>query len=428
MSRATERFEDKREVILDGAARLFNEHGIRGGMLSELAQRVGLATNSLTYYHRRKPDLASACLLRSMDVQGAIADRAAREATLGQRVRAFFAGHAQLLTDIAEGRHPELIVFSEVLSLPEPHRATVSAAYTQMFRHVRALLDGAGMPALTAPQRNARAHLLLSTVSWLRTCLKRYESTDYARVAVQVAELVLGGIAAPGHAVAAAFDAAAAAAAIAAAVGDDGGDTRAAYLRAATRLVNQHGYRGASVDRIAAELRLTKGSFYHHHETKEELIAACFGRTFAVVRAAQGIALDASGSGLDRLAFACRALLAHQMSAHGPLLRITAWMGLPAALRDDARRTMGRVGERFAALVIDGMSDGSLRIVDPSVAAQVVNGLVNAAAELERWVPGADAGNAFALYAMPLFTGIDDVPRARPSTRSARAATRATAS
>jgi hypothetical protein len=79
---------------------------------------------------------------------------------------------------------------------------------------------------------------------------------------------------------------------------------------------------------------------------------------------------------------------------------------------------MGRVGERFAALVVDGMSDGSLRIVDPSVAAQVVNGLVNAAAELERWVPGANAGNAFELYAMPLFTGIDDAPRARGVTRA----------
>jgi AcrR family transcriptional regulator len=427
MNRGTERFEDKREAILDGAARLFNEQGIRGGLLSELAQRVGLATNSLTYYYRRKQDLASACLLRSMDVQGAIADRAAREATLGERVRAFFAGHASLLTDIAEGRHPDLIVFSEVLSLPEPHRATVGAAYTQMFRRVRALLDGAGLPALTASQRNARAHLLLSTVSWLRTCLKRYESADYARVAAQVAELMLGGIAAPGQAVGATIDAAATAPAIMTIASGDDSDTRAAYLRAATRLVNQHGYRGASVDRIAAELRLTKGSFYHHHETKEELIAACFERTFAVVRAAQGAALGASGSGLERLAFACRALLAHQMSSHGPLLRITAWMGLPAALRDDARRTMGRVGERFAALVVDGMGDGSLRIVDPSIAAQVVNGLVNAAAELERWVPGADAGNAFELYAMPLFTGIDDTLGAPPSPRASRATMRVTA-
>ncbi len=94
------------------------------------------------------------------------------------------------------------------------------------------------------------------------------------------------------------------------------------------------------------------------------------------------------------------------MSPQGPLLRVTAWTGLPAALRDDTRRTMGRLGERFAALVVEGMADGSLRIVDPSIAAQVVNGLVNAAAELERWVPGAHAGNAFELYATPLFGGL----------------------
>ncbi|MFI4932804.1 MAG: TetR/AcrR family transcriptional regulator, partial [Burkholderiales bacterium] len=166
------------------------------------------------------------------------------------------------------------------------------------------------------------------------------------------------------------------------------------------------GYQGASVDRIAAELRLTKGSFYHHHETKEELINACFERTFAVMRAAQGAALAAPGSGLDRLAMACRSLLDFQMSPHGPLLRVTAWTGLPAALRNDTRRTMGRLGERFAALVVDGMADGSLRIVDPSIAAQVINGVINATAELERWVPGAHAGNAFELYAMPLFSGL----------------------
>jgi AcrR family transcriptional regulator len=408
-SRGTVRFEGNREAILDGAARLFNQHGIKGGLLSELAQRMGLATNSLTYYYRRKEDLANACLLRSVDVHGALADAALREPTLAQRVGAFFAGHARLRADITEGRHPELIVFNDLLSLAPPHRASVTAAYTQMFRRVRALLDGADTPPLASAQRNARAHLLVSTSSWLRACFGRYESADYARVAAQVADLLLHGIAAPGHAVSRAFDASAAADALAAAAGDDGSGTRAAYLRAATRLVNEHGYHGASVDRIAAELQLTKGSFYHHHETKEELIAACFERTFAIVRAAQSVALDATGSGLDRLAFSCRALLAHQMSAQGPLLRVTAWTGLPSALRDAARRTMARLGERFAALVVEGMADGSLRVVDPSIAAQVVNGLVNAAAELERWVPGAQAHNAFELYAMPLFDGLQTI-------------------
>jgi len=417
MTRATERFEDKREVILDSAARLFNQHGIKGGLLSELAQRMGLATNSLTYYYRKKEELACACLQRAMDALVAVADAAARQRTLAQRIRAFVGGYIGLLADIAEGRHAELIVFSDLLSLAPPQRDRMAAAYTQMFRRVRALLDAADSPRLESAARNAHAHLLLSTVCWARAWIARHEPIDYARVAAQITDIMLTGIAGRGHRIADASQRASPA------LPPDADDaTRGAYLRAATRLVNEYGYRGASVDRIAAELRLTKGSFYHHHETKDELIAACFERTFAVMRAAQSAALATPGSGLDRLAMACRSLLDYQMSQQGPLLRVTAWTGLPAAIKDDTRRTMGRLGERFAALVVDGMADGSLRIVDPSIAAQVINGMVNAAAELERWVPGAHAGNAFDLYAMPLFRGLQpeaaDAPAASAHARA----------
>lgn len=421
MSQATARFEDKREAILDGAARLFNEHGVKGGMLSDLARQVGLATNSLTYYYRRKEDLAAACLLRSMEALGSVADAAAQAPTLDARVRQFLQRYLGLLAAIADGRHPELIVFSDVLTLGEPHHATVTAAYTQMFRRVRALLDAPDAPALPAAARNARAHLLLSTTLWARSWLMRYEAIDYARLADRIAEVLLQGLCPPAQAPGDAAPAMEALAAIDA--GGDGAATRTAYLRAATRLVNEHGYQGASVDRIAAELQLTKGSFYHHHETKEELIVACFERTFSVVRAAQAAALDAPGSGADRLAQVCRSLLAFQLSDQGPLLRITAWTGLPDAIRRDTRRTMARLGERFATLVLDGMADGSLRIVDPSVAAQMVNGMLNAAAEIERWVRGIDAGNAFALYAMPLFTGLQ-APLPAPARDTASSAPR----
>jgi AcrR family transcriptional regulator len=415
----TERFEDKREAILDGAARLFNQHGIKGGLLSELAQRVGLATNSLTYYYRKKEELACACLQRAMDALVSTVDAAARHRTFALRIRTFIGGYLGLLADIAEGRHAELVVFSDLLSLAPPQRDSMAAAYTQMFRCVRALLDAADAPALGSAARNARAHLLLSTVSWARAWLSRHEPVDYARVATQIADIVCLGIARPGRGLA---DAASGLHAHARAAGEnDDTATRAAYLRAATRLVNEYGYQGASVDRIAAELQLTKGSFYHHHETKEELIGACFERTFAVMRAAQSAALAASGSGLDRLAMACRSLLDFQMSPQGPLLRVTAWTGLPAALRDDTRRTMGRLGERFSALVVDGMADGSLRIIDPSIAAQVINGVINAAAELERWVPGAQADNVFELYAMPLFSGLQAGGEVRADAAVARA-------
>ncbi len=404
MTVGTVRFQDKRDAILDGAARLFNQHGINGGMLSDVARSVGLATNSLTYYYRKKEDLACACLQRAMEALGASADAASTEGNLQARLRGFFRRYLALLAAIARGEHPELIIFSDLLTLQPPHGDTMAAAYTQMFRRVRSLLDAPDAPTLDPAGRNARAHLVLSITSWTRAWIGRHEPGDYPRVAERIADILLWGLAADGKA-----PVAQSVALPWSELDDDAGDggaTRVAYLKAATRLVNEHGYRGASVDRIAAELQLTKGSFYHHHETKEELIAACFDRTFALVRAAQQAALDSPGRGLDRLAMACRTLVEFQLSLNGPLLRVTAWSGLPEAMRSDTRRTMGRLGERFGTLVLDGMVDGSSRVVDPSVAAQMVNGMVNAAAEIERWVRGISAVNVFDLYAVPLFTGL----------------------
>ena len=128
MTAPTARFDDKRETILDHAARLFNEHGVKGAPLAEVARRVGLASNSLSYYYRRKEDLAAACLLRSMEALGGNADAAAQAPGLGQRVQGFLQRQLGLLAAIAEGRHPELIVSSDVLSLGGPQHDAVSAA------------------------------------------------------------------------------------------------------------------------------------------------------------------------------------------------------------------------------------------------------------------------------------------------------------
>lgn len=409
----TPRFQRRREAILDGAARLFNQQGLRGGTLADVARSVGLATNSITYYYRRKEDLAWACLQRSMEALGADARAAATTpGGLAARVRALCSQHLARLAAIAEGRHPELVQFTDVLSVGPPHDAAVRAAYTDLFRQLRTVLEPSGDadPVLPRDALNARAHLLLSTLSWARVWLQRYEPADHGLLASRLADLLLLGVTAspaaslgPDQSLSLPITATGAA--------DDIG---VAYLRAASRLVNEQGYHGASVDRIAGELQLTKGSFYHHHGTKEALIAAGFNRTFAVVRAAQSAALAAPGSGLQRLALVCRTLLDFQLGPQGPLLRLTAWNALPEALRRDAQRTMDRLGERFASFVIDGMADGSMRVVDPSVTAQVLNGMLNAAAEMERWVPGLHAGNAFELYAMPLFTGfLSDAPSAR---------------
>ena len=50
-------------------------------------------------------------------------------------------------------------------------------------------------------------------------------------------------------------------------------ETRKRIVESARRLFNRHGFTGVSIDEIMAEAGLTRGGFYNHFETKEELYA-----------------------------------------------------------------------------------------------------------------------------------------------------------
>ncbi|HET9207053.1 MAG TPA: TetR/AcrR family transcriptional regulator, partial [Burkholderiaceae bacterium] len=172
-------------------------------------------------------------------------------------------------------------------------------------------------------------------------------------------------------------------------------------------LVNEQGYRGASVDKISARINVTKGSFYHHNDNKHDLIAECFERTFTVVRRALSLAENGPGSGWSRACAAARALVRYQLSEEGPLLRSTAVSALPDdTQRKAVRRTLQRLTERMTSVVVDGMIDGSIRALDPHIAAQASIAAINAAAELHRWVASANLDNAADLFVRPALQGV----------------------
>ncbi|WP_088280550.1 TetR/AcrR family transcriptional regulator [Ideonella sp. A 288] len=397
----TPRFQEKREAILAAAARLFNERGVRGATLADIAARVGLATNSVTYYYRKKEALATACFLRAIEVFEGLMAEAGRAGSVEQRVARFFQLHAELLMAVEAGAHPPLILFNDIRALPEPHVDAVFGAYTDMFRRMRGLLQGPETAALSRADLNARAHLAMSTAHWQRGWIGRYETDDYPRVARRVVDILLHGLAGPGamwHE--APLD-------LGAASPDEAGVGTEAFLRAATVLVNEQGYRGASVDRISARLNVTKGSFYHHHDTKRDLISACFDRSFDVLRRALRAAEESPGPGWARVCASAVSLVRFQLSARGPLLRATATSAIPdEAERERVRRTMLSLSERLGGTLVDGMVDGSIRPLDPAIAAQIVSAAINAAAELQRWMPGATVDNVGAVYVRPALMGV----------------------
>jgi AcrR family transcriptional regulator len=398
----TPRFQEKSEALLGAAAERFNALGVRGATLAGIGAQVGLATNSVTYYYRKKEDLAQACFLRSIDAIDAMLAVAGQAPTVAQRVQSLFAQQAQLLAQIDTGQQAPLVLFNDIRALPSPQLEQVFSAYTAMFRRLRALLSGPETTALPRPQLNARAHLVLSVAHWLRSWIVRHETDEYPRVAARVADILLQGVATPGarwpeRAVDDAHGS----------LERPAGGPGEAFLRAATVLVNEQGYRGASVTKISARLNVTKGSFYHHHDKKQDLISACFERSFDVMRRAFRLAEDQPGRGLDRASAAARALVRFQCSEQGPLLRSTATSALPdQAERERVRRTMDQLTERMACVLVDGLVDGSVRPLDTHIAAQGLVAMINAAAELHRWVPGVDGDSAMALYVRPAFLGL----------------------
>jgi hypothetical protein len=109
---------------------------------------------------------------------------------------------------------------------------------------------------------------------------------------------------------------------------------------------------------------------------------------------------------LVKLATAAAALVDYQLSERGPLLRTSALTALPESICLQMVEASNRVSDRFASLISDGIASGSVRAVDPYIAAQMLTATLNASAEIRWWIPDVDRAQAPALYAKPALTGI----------------------
>ena len=211
--------------------------------MADVAQAVALITNSVTYYYRKKEDIASACFLRTIDALNAIIEQAARANDSSAKVRELFRLYAILLARIATGDHPDLVHFHDIRALYGPHAEMVFAAYTDMFRGARRLLHPRDGDGGDRAKVNARAHVLVSIVNAMGLWISRYETQDYLLVADRVADILIEGMDGRGVRWAPPM--------LPEFSNPDDFEAPAEALRAATDLINEQGYRGASVEKIS---------------------------------------------------------------------------------------------------------------------------------------------------------------------------------
>lgn len=391
---ATPRYRAKKDRIVAVATAILNQTGVDGFTLARVAEAVGCHPATLGYYWR-KDTLIETCVLEAADRIRAMADAALATETPAGHVRGFVRTYFDERRRIWSGAAPDYADFAELRhSGPQAFEA-----YQAMFRAIARLYRGA--PTASDTRAGAPwARLVIEEIGWSRHWLRAADDADFHRGAAAMTQFLSEGLAAPGQvwpqvpppeALAPPPDPVAA--------------PREAFLAAATRIMNANGYRGASVERISASLGRTKGAFYHHHADKDEVIEACFARTFqimsdALVRAA------AEPTGWRRLAVAAASLAQRHNSPSGLMVRTYALAGLPPRLRWTMTERFGEAAAGFRRFIEDGVADGSIRAADPHAAAQMTLTLVNSSAYLNTWAPQIPPEDVVDGYVRPTLMGL----------------------
>jgi len=382
----TKKFGEKRSAIVRAASVLINETGVQGTTLTKVARAIGLNATSVTYYFPRKDQLIVTVYAETIALMKEMAREALAEDTLEKRIARFVHLHVALRDRIRRGEPGLMTALSEIRSLDQEQQDELLFAYREVVNDVRAFF---GDPADDRQRAlfSARAHILIEAMLWWPVWSRRYSVLDFPRAEAKIVDILCFGIPAQR--------------------GEwnplpleDGGwrthddlQQNDEFLRAATVMINERGYRGASVNRIAEALNVTKGSFYHHHDAKDDLVLECFQRSYDRLSKVQMAGHEVEGTYWTRLSSILNELLRLQFFDSMPLLRTTALQALDSETKTDVVMRSNRLARRFAGFLIDGFGDGSVRAIDPLVASQIIMSTLNGAYEARRWAARFDAPN-----------------------------------
>jgi AcrR family transcriptional regulator len=150
-------------------------------------------------------------------------------------------------------------------------------------------------------------------------------------------------------------------------------ETRAKILESAIKLFSIQGYNKASVDDICTEAGISKGAFYHHFKSKQELFLALLDGWLQAIDSA----IEASKDKTAPETFM-------QMTEAFPYIFETAGDGLPMFLEFSLQASRDkkiweasiapyrRYHKYFTSLIKKGVEEGSFVEVDPELASRMI--------------------------------------------------------
>lgn len=179
-------YEDKRDAIVDEAARLFAAKGFSGASLSDLADACGMSKSLFYHYYPSKESILYAVMKGHMDdLLTAIGDEATDNPLYDLR------GFARALLRLYAGAaDKQKVLLYELGNLPKAERADIIAKERRLIAHVEGVIRRA-RPRQEKGSLRAQAMLFFGMLNWTHTWLKNGGPVARDEVADMAARMTL---------------------------------------------------------------------------------------------------------------------------------------------------------------------------------------------------------------------------------------------
>lgn len=157
-------------------------------------------------------------------------------------------------------------------------------------------------------------------------------------------------------------------------------------LDAAQRLFARHGYDGTSVSQIINEIGVSKGGFYHHFQSKEDLVEALACRyALQTAALADEIISDPTLDAFARLTGFMDTMRRHKLDSAAELRATFEPLFLPENVQLFARtqRAVNAVVQPILTrIIVEGVAEQTFETSDPENAAETILHLMSSNREL----------------------------------------------
>lgn len=185
-------YEQRREAILDTAARLFAGSGFAGTSVSELAAACAMSKSLIYHYHPSKEDVLHAVMASHVDQLGedvavVMALDAAPPAKLDRLIHRF-------MDHYVGAADRQKVLLNELDSLPGARRAAIVDKQRKVVAALQELIVAVYPPLRDDPVRaRARTMLVFGMINWTHTWFRPDGALSAADIADMVLDLVLPG-------------------------------------------------------------------------------------------------------------------------------------------------------------------------------------------------------------------------------------------